>query len=155
MERLRRPVTPFVLLALTIVPAAVAAERTASLAVSVQVVARTAMERLDAPETVVLTPEDLAKGYREVDASYRVHASGTSRYLLNIAPRTGLATSIDIEGLGSPVRLEQSDIAVLQTTQARVRELRLRFRMELRPGLAAGTYAFPVLLSVSAPWAGP
>ena len=151
MDRLRRPVIPFVLLALSAAPGAVAAMRSASFGVSVQVVARTVMEPLDAPETVVLTAEDLARGYREVDARFRVHAQGTHRYLLNMAPRNGLATSIDIEGLGAPVRLDQADITVLQSVQASVSELRLRFRLRLRPGLTAGTYAFPVRLSISAP----
>jgi hypothetical protein len=55
-----------------------------------------------------------------------------------------------IDGLGAPVKLGQSDLTVLQQAPANVNELRLRLRLELRPGLPAGSYSMPLRLSVSA-----
>ena len=124
--------------------------RNASFRVSAQVVARTWIEPVDEPTTVVLTGAALLNGYKILDAHYRVHAIGTSRYLLNIAPRTGLADWVHIEGLGAPVTLGETDITVMQQALANVNELRLRLRLELRPGLPAGSYLMPVRLSVSA-----
>ena len=128
---------------------AFASERHAGFRVSAQVVARTWIESIDEPATVVLTHADVLRGYKVLDARYRVHATGTPRYLLNIAPRTGLADSVQIDGLGAPVTLGQTDITVLQQATAKVNELRLRLRLELRPGLPAGGYPMPVTVSVS------
>lgn len=127
-----------------------ASTRNASFGVSAQVVARTWIEPFDEPTTVVLTPADLLQGYKTLDVHYRVHAIGTSRYLLNIAPLTGLADYVHIDGLGAPVTLGETDITVMQQALANVNELRLRLRLELRPGLPAGSYLMPVRLTVSA-----
>ena len=127
-----------------------ASMRNASFRVSAQVVARTWIESVDEPATVTLTSADVLQGYKVLDVHYRVHAFGTTRYLLNIAPRTGLADWVHIDGLGAPVKLGQSDLAVLQQAPTNVSELRLRLRLELRPGLPAGSYSMPLRLSVSA-----
>ena len=127
-----------------------ASMRNASFGVSAQVVARTWIEPVDEPKTVVLTNADLEQGYKELDIHYRVHTAGTSRYLLNIAPLIGLADYVHIDGLGAPVTLGESDITVLQQASANVNELRLSLRLTLSPGLAAGHYPMPLRLSVSA-----
>ena len=127
-----------------------AATVSAGFVVSVQVVARTSIESVDEPASILLTAADLEQGYKILDVRYLVHTAGTSQYLLNIAPRTGLTDRIRIDGLGAPVELGDTDITVLQQVSANVSELRLRLRLELRSGLAAGPYPLPVRLSVSA-----
>ena len=138
-----------VVLAFVAVTAAPASTRGAAFTVSARVVARTWIEPVDVPPTIVITGADLEQGHKLLDIHYRVHAAGTPRYLLGIAPLTGLADRIDIEGLGARVSLGSADITVLQEAPASVNELRLRLRLELRPGLRAGHYAMPVMLSVS------
>jgi hypothetical protein len=123
----------------------------ASFGVSARVVGEARIEGVAAPDHVVLLAEDLARGYKEIDARYRVQAARIDRYLLNLAPRIGLASLIHVEGLGAPVTLGESDITVLQAAPAGTSELRLRLRLKLRPGLAPGAYPFPLHLSVSAP----
>ncbi len=150
MVRNRHPVATYSILVILATTPAFASVRTASFGVSAQVVARTWIEPVDEPTSVMLTRADLLQGYKILDAHYRVHTVGTSRYLLNIAPRTGLADWVHIDGLGAPVKLGQTDITVLQQAPANVNELRLRLRLELRPGLPAGSYSMPVRLSVSA-----
>ena len=49
-------------------------------------------------------------------------------------------------GLGAPVALDASEVAVLRPVQAGVNELRLRFRLDLRAGIAAGTYELPLVV---------
>jgi hypothetical protein len=127
----------------------IASTRSATFGVSARVVARTWLERIDEPASILLTKADIAQGYKVLDVRYRVHAVGTPRYLLNITPLAGLAELIHIEGLGAPVSLGPTDVTVLQQAPANVTELRLRLRIELRPGLPAGHYALPVRLSVS------
>jgi hypothetical protein len=150
MVRNRHSVAMYSILVILATTPVFASVRTASFGVSARVVARTWIEPVDEPATIVVTRSDLVQGYRVLDAHYRVHTVGTSRYLLNIAPRIGLADQVHIDGLGAPVKLGQTDITVLQQAPANVNELRLRLRLELRPGLAPGSYSMPVRLSVSA-----
>jgi hypothetical protein len=150
MVRNRQPVATYSILVILATTPVFASVRTASFGVSARVVARTWIEPVGEPTSLILTGADLLQGYKILDAHYRVHTVGTSRYLLNIAPRTGLADWVHIDGLGAPVRLGQTDITVLQQAPANVTELRLRLRLELRPGLPAGSYPLPVRLSVSA-----
>jgi hypothetical protein len=138
------------ILAVAATTPAAAAVSSGGFVVSVRVVARTSIEPVDEPASILLTAADLEQGYKILDLRYRVHTAGTSQYLLNIAPRTGLTDRIHIDGLGAPVELGDTDIAVLQQVSANVSELRLRLRLELRSGLAAGPYPLPVRLSVSA-----
>lgn len=117
--------------------------------VSTRVIARVWIERVEEPETFVLTMADVERGYKLLDLRYRVHAFGTPRYLLNIAPCSDLAERIHIEGLGTPVSLGSTEITVMQQATTAVNDLRLRLRVELSSGLPAGNYAMPVFLSVS------
>jgi hypothetical protein len=150
MVRNPRPIVACLILASIAATPALAATRSTSFGVSARVVARTWIEPVDEPATILLTQADLAQGYKVIDVRYRVYAAGTSRYLLNITPRTGLAEWVDVEGLGAPVRLGTTDVTVLQQAPANVSELRLRLRLELRSGLLPGNHALPVRLSVSA-----
>ena len=127
-----------------------AGTRGASFGVSAMVVAHTWIEPVNEPAIIMLTEAELEQGYKELDLHYRVHTAGTSRYLLNIAPRTGLADLIRIDGLGGSVELGDTDVTVLQEATSNVSELRLRLRLELSSGLAAGHYPMPLRLSVSA-----
>jgi hypothetical protein len=129
---------------------ATASTRSAAFSVSARVVARTWIEPVDAPATILITRADLEQGYKLLDVHYRVHTAGTPRYLLNFEPLTGVADRIAIQGLGTPVRLGSTELTVLQPAPAHVNELRLRLRFELRSDLAAGQYAMPVRMWVSA-----
>jgi hypothetical protein len=150
MSRNRQPVATCSIVMILATTPVFASMRNACFGVSAQVVARIWIEPVDEQTTVVLTPADLLQGYKTLDVYYRVHTIGTSRYLLNIVPLTGPADYVHINGLGAPVTVGESDITVLQQAPANVNELRLRLRLELRPGIPAGSYPMPVRLSVSA-----
>ena len=150
MLKNRHSVATCLLLALAMTMPASAGIRSASFGVSVRVVARTWIEPVDEPATIVLTHTDLEQGFKQLDVRYRVHTTGTSRYLLNIAPRTGFTDRIHIDGLGGAVEVGDLDISVNKEAQSNIDELRLHFRLDLRSGLAAGDYPMPVRLSVSA-----
>jgi hypothetical protein len=151
MVRDRRAAAACLIFAIAVTIPAVASVSTARFGVTAQVVARTSIEAVDEPATFMLTSADIDQGYKILDARYRVHTGGGSRFLLNVAPRTGLASAIHIEGLGAPVTLGDTDITVLQPAASSVSELHLRFRLELNPRLPVGTYPLPVRLSVAPP----
>jgi hypothetical protein len=150
MVRSLQPIVACLALASIVATPAIASTGSAGFAVSARVVARTWIEPVNEPATILLTQADLAQGYKVIDVRYRVHMAGTSRYLLNITPCTDLAEWVDVEGLGAPVRLGPTDVTVLQQAPANVSELRLRLRFELRSGLPAGHHALPVRFAVSA-----
>lgn len=149
MVRRPPPTVACLLLASIVATPAIAGTRSGGFGVSARVVARTWIQPVDEPATILVTQEDLTRGYKVIDVRYRVHAARTSRYLLNIAQRIDFAEWVDVEGLGAAVRLGRTDITVLQHAPASVNELQLRLRFELRPGLPAGYHALPVRLSVS------
>jgi len=136
-------------LATVLIQPAGAAARQASFGVSAQVAGRLTLQIVEAPAAVILTAADLERGYKELDVRYRVHATRAQRYLLQVAPRLGLAESIRIEGLAAPVILGDAGIEMSQVAIAGANELKLRLRLELRPGLAPGRYALPVRLSLA------
>jgi len=150
MTRFRHHAALSLIAALAVTLPAFAGTRGASFVVSAQVVARTWIEPVDEPASIVLTEAELEQGYKELDVYYRVHTAGTSSYLLNIAPRTGFAQRIRVDGLGGPVELGDMDVTVLQEAASSISELRLRLRIELSSDVAAGSYPMPVRLSVSA-----
>lgn len=150
MLRNRHPAAAYLLVALAATIPASASTPGAQFTVSAQVVPHTVIESVDEPATILLTQADLEQGYKVLDIHYRVHTAGTSRYLLNIAPRAGLTDRIDIDGLGAPISLGETDITVLQQVLSDTDELRLRLRFNLRSGLTAGHYPMPLRLSVSA-----
>ena len=150
MLRFRHDAAICLLATLAVTLPASAGTRGANFGVSALVIAHTWIEPVDEPAIIMLTEAELEQGYKELDLHYRVHTAGTSRYLLNIAPRTGFADLIRIDGLGGLVELGEMDVTVLQEATSNVSELRLRLRLELSSGLAAGHYPMPLRLSVSA-----
>jgi len=150
MDRIPRSTVLIALSAATVLAApAGAAMRSAGFGVSAQVVGRATLQAVDEPPAITLSAEDLARGVKDIDAHYRVHMTRATHYLLTLAPRTGLTQSIRIDGLGVQVLLGNTEVVVSQPAAAGVNELRLRFRLALRPGIAPGSYALPVQLSVS------
>ena len=150
MKRFQHPVTALVcLLGFAVVEPVNAAVQTTSFGVTVRVVARTRLEVLDAPASIQVSTEDLARGYKDVDARYRVHVSRMTPYVLKLAPRVGLAEAVQVAGLGAAVMLGSDEIEVLRPAAASASDLNLRLRLLLRPGLPAGAYELPLQLSVS------
>ena len=96
MVRNRHAATTSLIAVIAATTPAFAEVRTASFGVSAQVLARTWIEPVDEPATFMVTLADLEHGYKVLDVHYRVHTAGTARYLLNIAPKTGLAEFIHI-----------------------------------------------------------
>lgn len=151
MDRHRPTLTTLVgLVAFTAAPALADVQRT-SFGVAAQVVGRATLEAVDVPSTITVSAGDLMSGYKDVEARYRLHTARLTQYVLTIAPRVGITESVEVRGFGSPVTIGSTDVALYRPAVAGAGELALRFRLQLRPGLAAGRYPLPVALSVSPP----
>ena len=139
-----------VLLLLAAVPCVAAAGETrASFLVSATVLARASLESVSQPTTLSVSPEDVARGYLDVAAAYRVSSNDPSGYMVRLAPRIGLTRSVEVAGLSTPIVMTDQVVEVIQPAALRPQRLDLRFRLVLGENAVPGTYAMPVQLSVA------
>jgi hypothetical protein len=120
----------------------------ASFTVGATVVPRLSIAVVAAPTQVQVTPADLARGYLDVAATYRVETSDLRGYLLSFATRNGLTGAVEVNGLGAPVVVDAVGTETMQTRAAPSREYALTFRLHLLPTVRIGAYDLPVVVGV-------
>jgi len=139
-----------VLLLLAAVPCVAAAGETrASFLVSATVLARASLETVSQPAMLEVSGDDVARGYLDVAAAYRVSSNDPSGYMVRLAPRTGLTRSVEVAGLATSIVMTDQVVEVIQPAARRPQRLDLRFRLVLDANAVPGTYAMPVQVSVS------
>jgi hypothetical protein len=117
--------------------------------VSATVPARVSIEAISQPQALSVSAEDVARGYVEVAAVYRVRNNDPAGYLLRLAPLTGLTSSIEVDGLGSAIMVDREVVEVTEPAALQARHLNLRFRFLLDPAVPAGVYPMPVQVSAA------
>jgi len=139
-----------VLLLLAAVPSVAAAGETrASFLVSATVLARASLETVSQPAMLEVSGDDVARGYLDVAAAYRVSSNDPSGYMVRLAPRTGLTRSVEVAGLATSIVMTDQVVEVIQPAARRPQRLDLRFRLVLAENAVPGTYAMPVQVSVA------
>lgn len=118
--------------------------------VTVSVPASATVSVVGQTDALVVSEEDAARGFVVVPVRYRVTHNTRRGYLLQIAPRLGLASQVDVRGLGSGVVLREQPIELHRTGTDRVDDLALELRVSLEPGVRPGRYALPVELIAQA-----
>ena len=129
--------------------AAHAGDVRAILTVSATVPARASLEAISQPTALAVSEHDVARGYVDVAAVYRVRNNDPAGYLLRLAPLTGITSSIEVNGLGSVVMMDQEVVEVTEPAALQARDMILRFRFMLDPAVPAGVYPLPVQVSVT------
>jgi hypothetical protein len=134
---------------LALLPAQVEADtQRAQLLVSAYVVPVARVDSAGAPATVVLTPADVALGYKDVSARYRVSNNAAHGYMLQFSERAGFTRAIEVHGLGAPVELGVFGAAMPRFGRLpQADELDLKYRLHLAADARPGEYALPVALS--------
>ena len=127
--------------------AAVAGEAHAQLRVTARVVPRVTLEPVAEPAQFTVAAADIERGYLDIGAEYRVSGNDPAGYFLRIAPRVGVTTAIEIDGLGSRVVLRDENIDVMRPGALHPQSLRLSLRLRFAPDLVPGTYGLPVYLT--------
>jgi hypothetical protein len=122
----------------------------AQLMVTARVVPRVVLEPIAEPAQFSVGAADLQRGYLDLDAEYRVSGNDPAGYFLRIAPRVGVTTAIEIDGLASRVVLRGESIDVMQPAALRPQSLRLSLRLRFAPDLVPGTYGLPIYMSAYA-----
>jgi hypothetical protein len=117
--------------------------------VSAVVPARASLEAVTQPALLSVSEDDVARGYLEVAAVYRVRNNDPAGYLLRLVPLIGLASAIEVSGLATSVMMREDMVEVTQPAALQARDLNLRFRLTLDPGATTGVYPMPVQVSVA------
>jgi hypothetical protein len=115
----------------------------AVLGVSARVDARVRLDPVDTDRPLTLTSADLERGYVDITRRYALHTNAPDRVLIQVHPRLGYTTAVDVAGVGPTVRLHETSV---ELWPAAGRDLEFVFRVWLAPGLAAGQYPLPVHL---------
>lgn len=115
---------------------------TASFTVSARVAPRAAIQSLAGEDRLAVTGADLARGEVEVELAYRATSNDPRGFVLEVAPRLGFADAVVIELAGAQAVLTDTQLEFPQRDCVRC-ELRIRYRVRLREGLAAGEYPLP------------
>jgi hypothetical protein len=132
----------WVLLAVLPVGAARAETASATLRVSAQVLPHARLEASALP--VQITAADLQRGYVDVSRQYRLRTNAPERVVLQMNPRLGLTSAIDIDGLQAPLRMQDQGIEVTQPLRG---EFTLQYRLWLDAAARPGAYELPLAVA--------
>lgn len=146
---MRRSLASFALLALVAGTAVHAETRQAQFQVRVTVAPRITLAAVEAPAPLDVTPADIARGYVDVSARYRVESNSRRGWLLQLTPRTGLADRVEVQGFASPVVVGDEGVELYRPPVGGGEELALDYRVVLKPGARPGRYAPPLHLSAT------
>jgi len=134
----------FVALAVLLAGPVLADQVRARFTVSAVVPKRVTLMALEQPAQLMLSVEDIERGYKDVSARYQVRHNNPHGYLLHLAPRIGLTRQIEVRGLAAEVVLGDADLAIRQAPAARLHDFELAFRFVLDPAARPGSYALPI-----------
>lgn len=139
---------------LMVAPAPPALADQAKVTVSATVMKHASLKVLAQPAAVVITAEDVARGYVDVAAPAQVAIRSNSPrgYMLEFANEGDFMRGILVRGLSSDVQLSPAGGAVMQSgsaTGVTRATLDIGFRFMLAENAVPGTYAWPMRLSVA------
>lgn len=129
--------------------ACAAGESRATFLVTAQVTPRVSLEAVSEPAQFTVSQADVAHGYVDVTATYRVRNNDPAGYVLRLEPRVGYASGVVVSGLDTPVALLDETVEVIASAALATRVLTLTFRVALPPTAGAGEYPLPLRVSAA------
>jgi hypothetical protein len=136
------------LVALSVNP--VCAESTASLQVSVHVIARAVVSVERDLGGVLVTPADLERGFVDLPAPVELRVRTNSRrgYVLQFNNMSNAFTAIELRGNGVTIHVAEESF-LQRTAVAGGDRLVLSARVWLRPGSTPGRYDVPIMVQAN------
>ena len=117
--------------------------------VTVTVPVHVTLEVIEEPAALTVTDADIARGYKDVAARYRVRHNDRSGCLLRIAPTVGLTRWVEVRGLGADIVLRDDVVDIHLPGDAFLQSLELEFRFVLDASIQPGSYALPVNIAAT------
>ena len=119
--------------------------------VSATVSAVARLQVQSAPTEILVSEEDLRRGYIDVaqPTDLLIRSNSANGYALDLTTLTPMLSSVVVRGLKSEQSLSGEGGTIVQRWQApQTVALSLHFRLVLAPGLAAGRYPWPMHIDV-------
>lgn len=117
--------------------------------VQVTVPARAALAPVAQPARLIVSEDDVARGYKDVSARYVVESNSRRGWLLHLSPRVGVTRHVEVEGLSRTVVLQGESVAIYQSQALEPRDLELDYRFVLSPDAKPGSYELPILVAAT------
>lgn len=135
-------------------PLTAAASDEAKLTVTATILKRASLKVLAQPAAVVVTAADIARGYVDVAAPAQVAIQNNSdAYAISFSSQGDFIRQILVRGLGNDVQMSPEGGSVTRSSSGpgvTRATLALGFRFVLSESAQAGTYAWPMRLSIAA-----
>ncbi len=123
-------------------------QRQAHFLVSTRVAPIVRLDSSQAPASFTLDADDLARGFKDVEARYRLTSNVARGCMLRFSVREGLAREIEVHGLGAPLAIGPLGSEVWHgRAVAGDGEFTLKYRLHVDARLAPGRYPLPVDLA--------
>jgi len=133
-------------IALATVPLFAGGSKSASLTVSVEVIARTILAVDSQPASVEITGADVDRGYLDLPQSvmFHVRSNAANGYTVQFQPLEGPFTRAEINWGNSIATIGSDGAWLSQPYQQGTTSATLSVRLTLAPGTQPGSYAWPV-----------
>lgn len=139
-----RSLGAFLLLALVAGAGVRADDERAMFLVSATVPGRVTIESLGHSSRLVITADDVRRGYKEVSARFLVSQNTERGWVLRLSPRIGITEHVKVRGLATEVVLREEAVEVYRPATAGLEDISLGFHMVLGADAEPGTYDMPV-----------
>jgi hypothetical protein len=128
-----------------------ALETNTSFTVSARVLPRTTLNVDSQPSSVVISSEDVRRGYVKIVEPTRIRISNTdpTGYALIVLPQSRWFSSVTVYGAGVEVTMGNDGGTIVESGHTgRAMSLELNYRFALASEIAPGDYPWPVQLMV-------
>ena len=128
-----------------------AASVTAKMSVSCEVIARAVVMMESSPASILVTADDVARGYAEISRAIVVRTRTNSRagYLLEASRTSTDFIAVEVSFAGESFTVTESRVLMQRPYVPDGDHVALDLRLRLGPGSAPGTYPLPVVITAS------
>lgn len=120
----------------------------AQMTVSATIVDTVGVRSVHQAQRLVITAEDVRRGYVDAPAATRVDVRCARLCLFELKPTQDFVRSVRVAGLDTGAEFGAGGAAILHKATAQAREVAMDYRFTLAPDTAPGAYPWPVALSV-------
>jgi len=121
----------------------------AGFTVAVIVPVHVSLDVLDQPSVLTLTAQDVARGYKDVSARYRVRHNDRNGYQLEFSSFDPLVRRVEVRGFDAEVVVSDGVVAIRRPGAAFEQDLALEFHFVLAPSTPPGMFELPLRVVAS------
>lgn len=125
-----------------------AGEVRAHMAVTAIVVDSVGIRALHQMRRLVITAQDVERGYVEVPAGSRLDLRHKGPCLFEFRPVADIFRAVTVAGLTAPTEFHAEGGTAVHRCSGDTTSIAISYRFQLRPGVSAGIYPWPLLLTV-------